>query len=177
MRPSSLKKILGELQLIVDSCAQPRERPGEYHEQKRYYSGKKKNHTMKNQLIVLPSGKDIVDVVTGQPGAKSDINIFRERKDNFSREQKFIGDKAYEGESQITSPQKKPKGGELTLVEKATNKEISKSRIFVEHLIRLVKIFKVAGEIFRLNCKNYDSAILAICGLVRLRINALILTT
>jgi hypothetical protein len=28
---------------------------------------------MKNQLIVLPDGKDIVDVVAGKPGPKSDI--------------------------------------------------------------------------------------------------------
>ena len=33
---------------------------------------------MKNQLIVLPKGKDIVDVVAGQPGSKSDINILGE---------------------------------------------------------------------------------------------------
>lgn len=172
-----VREILAELQLIVDSCEQARERPGEDREQKKFYSGKKKNHTMKNQLIVLPDGKDIVDVVTGQPGPTSDINIFRERKDNFLPSQKFIGDKAYQGESQITSPQKKPRGEQLTYLEKQKNKEISKPRIYVEHLIRLLKIFKVAGERFRLDCKNYDSVILAICGLVRLRINALILPT
>jgi hypothetical protein len=57
----------------VDSCEQQRERPREYEEQKKYYSGKKKNHTLKNQLIVLPNGGDIVDIVAGSPGPKSDI--------------------------------------------------------------------------------------------------------
>jgi len=65
---------LTEYELIVDSCEQPRERPGEYQEQKKYYSGKKKNHTFKNQLIVLPTGEDIVDVAAGETGPKSDIN-------------------------------------------------------------------------------------------------------
>jgi len=73
----------------------PIERPGEYQEQKKYYSGKKANHTRKGQLIVLPNGKDIVDVVAGKPGPKSDINLFRETKKEFNEQQKFSGDKAY----------------------------------------------------------------------------------
>ena len=48
----------------MDSYEQPIERPSEYQEQQKYYSGKKKNHTRKGQIIVLPSGKDIVDIVT-----------------------------------------------------------------------------------------------------------------
>ena len=58
--------------------APPRERPGQYKEQKKYYSGKKKSHTFKNQITVLPDGQDIVDVITGEPGPKSDITLFRE---------------------------------------------------------------------------------------------------
>jgi hypothetical protein len=58
-----VKEILTDFELIVDSCEQPRERPGDYEKQKEYYSGKKKNHTFKNQLIVMPLGKDIVDVI------------------------------------------------------------------------------------------------------------------
>lgn len=169
-------EILAQLQLIVDSCEQVRERPSDYQSQKKFYSGKKKSHTMKNQLIVLPDGKDIVDVVAGEPGPKSDINIFRECKTKFAPSQKFTGDKAYQGDPQITTPQKKPKGVSLTLSEQKNNQQLSKTRIFVEHIIRVVKIFKVAGERFRLDCKNYDRVILAICGLARLRINALILT-
>jgi len=87
-------EILAQLQLIVDSCEQVRERPSDYQAQKKFYSGKKKNHTMKNQLIVLPDGKDIVDVVAGEAGPKSDINIFRECKTKFAPSQKFSGDKA-----------------------------------------------------------------------------------
>ena len=49
-------------------------------EQKKYYSGKKKNHTFKNQLIILPEGKDIVEVTVGKKGPQSDINIFRENQ-------------------------------------------------------------------------------------------------
>jgi len=57
---------------------------------------------------------------------------------------------------------------------KEDNKKKSQERIFVEHLIRILKIFRVASERFRLNSKNYSQVILTVCGLVRLRIGALI---
>jgi len=43
-----VQEILSELELIVDSSEQVRDRPGDYEEQKAFYSGKKKNHTRKN---------------------------------------------------------------------------------------------------------------------------------
>lgn len=79
------------------------------------------------------------------------------------------------GEPNIKTPQKKPKNRELTTRQKQQNKELSTKRIFVEHIIRLVKIFRVASERFRLNQEKYEQVILTISGLVRLRIGALIL--
>ena len=87
----------------------------------------------------------------------------------------FQGDKAYLGGENITTPYKKPRGGELTINQKAENKEFSSKRIFVEHVIRLVKIFQIARQRFPLNSRTYDEVIFTICGLVRLRIGALIL--
>jgi hypothetical protein len=45
-------------------------------EQEKYYSGKRSNHTFKTQMVILPNGRDIVDVVAGEPGPKSDITLF-----------------------------------------------------------------------------------------------------
>lgn len=163
--------------MIVDSCEQLIERPGEYQEQKKYYSGKKKSHTFKNQLIVLPDGRDIVDVVAGKPGPKSDINIFREQRKGFAPTQRFNGDKGYVGEPAINTPHKKPKNQELSPEQKQENKEFSSERIFVEHIIRLLKVFRVAQERFRLNPRKYEQIILTICGLVRLRIGTVVLPT
>ncbi|BAY50258.1 transposase (plasmid) [Scytonema sp. HK-05] len=159
----------------MDSAEQLRERPREYTEQKKYYSGKKKNHTFKNQITVLPNGKDIVDVIAGEPGPKSDITLFRQGKKSFDKNQKFQGDKGYEGEPSIKSPTKKPKKGKLTQLQKQENKKLASQRIFVEHLIRVIKIFRVASERFRLNPKKYEQIIMTICGLVRFRMGALVL--
>ena len=170
-----VQALLTNYELIVDSSEQSRERPGEYREQKKYYSGKKKSHTFKNQIIVLPGGKDIVDVIAGEPGPKSDINLFRSAQKGFDMNQKFKGDKGYVGEQSINTPPKKPKKGELTPSQTETNKQLASERIFVEHLIRVVKIFRVASERFRLNPRKYEQVIMTICGLVRFRIGTLVL--
>nr|WP_293162959.1 transposase family protein [Okeania sp. SIO2C9] len=118
------------------------ERPREYEKQKEYYSGKKKTHTKKRvlhspshgeckkhsrkgQVIVLPKGKDIVDISAGEPGKKSDIQYFRETEKKFDSKQKFSGDKAYTGELRIKTPKKKPKKRELTDSEKSQNREFA----------------------------------------------------
>ena len=58
---------------------------------------------------------------------------------------------------------------------KEENKEKARKRIFVEHVIRLIKIFGIARERFRLKDNNYQKVILTICGLVRLIIGSFIL--
>ncbi len=111
----------------------------------------------------------------GKPGPTSDKKIFDERQKSFDPEQKFQGDKAYQGGKSIKTPQKKPRNKELTVEEKLKNKELASERIFVEHVIRLLKIFRVAQERFRLKPHKYDQIIMTICGLVRFRIGALVL--
>lgn len=170
-----VKELLEEYELIVDSLEQAIERPEDNEEQKKHYSGKKKQHTLKSQIITIPPMKDIVDVVIGEPGPTSDISMFREQQEKFSSAQKFKGDKGYVGGENITTPKKKPRNKELTEAEKARNKIISGERIFVEHMIRVMRIFRIASERFRLNRDTYKNVILVICGLVRLRIGSLVL--
>ncbi|MBP5975321.1 transposase [Brasilonema sp. CT11] len=67
----------------------------------------------------------------------------------------------------MKTPTKKPNKQELSLEQKEKNKQLASERIFIEHLIRLVKIFRVASERFRLNPRKYEQVILTICGLVR----------
>ncbi|HEY9615153.1 transposase family protein [Allocoleopsis sp.] len=170
-----VKEILREYELIVDSYEQVRERPGDNKEQEKYYSGKSSKHTFKSQIIILPDASDIVDVIAGEPGPKSDITLFRENRDIFDPQQKFKGDLGYQGEELIATPIKTPRNGQLTREQKKENQEFSAKRIFIEHRIRSVKIFRVVQERFRLNPQKYDQVILTICGLVRFRIGALIL--
>lgn len=85
------------------------------------------------------------------------------------------GDQPYIGEDLITTPIKKFRKRELTPEQKEQNKAFSARRIFVEHRIRTVKIFQLAKKKLKLNPQKYEQVILTICGIVRLRIGALIL--
>ena len=58
---------------------------------------------------------------------------------------------------------------------KEDNLKLAQKRRFVEHIIRVMKIFGLARERFRLKDSNYEKVILTICGLVRLRIGAFLL--
>lgn len=65
----------------------------------------------------------------------------------------------------------------MTEHQKEGNKVISSQRIYVEHVIRLLKIFRAAKERFRMKENKYEQIILTVCGLVRLRIGTVILST
>jgi IS5 family transposase len=125
----------------------------------------------------MPTGKEIVDVVVGKPGATSDIKIWRERRTELSDNQKFQRDKAYVGEPAIDTPQKKSRGKEMTIEQKQENQKKAKKRVVVEHLIRLVKTYRIAAERFRLKSSRYERVILAVCGLIRWRIGAIVLNS
>ncbi len=170
-----VQELLTEFELLVDSSEQHRERPGNYREQKKFFSGKKKKHTFKNQFIILPEAQDIVDVIVGRPGPSPDINLLREQQKKFDSAQKFKGDKAYIGEKNVAAPHKKQKNRELSEIQKQENKANSCSRIIREHMIRRVKVFQVAAQRFRLRPQTYEQVILTVCGLVRFRLGALVL--
>ena len=102
-----VKELLTEEKLLVDSTEQPRERPSDYKEQEKYFSGKKKKHTFKNQVISLADGKDIVDAIVGEKGPCADVNLLRKQQEGFSKTKNFEGDKAYIGAERTTTPHKK----------------------------------------------------------------------
>jgi hypothetical protein len=170
---AELEEWLAELpegELLVDTWEQPIPRPQDHDEQKAHYSGKQKNHTRKNQLISLPKGVDIVDVVIGEKGPRSDSKLLEQTQAELPETIPLIGDKAYIGRRNTTTPIKKPKGGELTQAQKDFNRQVSQKRVYVEHVIRVIKIFRIAKEEFRMRSRMYELVIGCVCGLVRLRV-------
>jgi DDE superfamily endonuclease/Helix-turn-helix of DDE superfamily endonuclease len=155
--------------LLVDTWEQPIPRPEDNEVQSSYYSGKKKRHTRKNQVICLPQGLDIVDVVIGEKGPRSDGKLLAQTQAELPDGIPFIGDKAYVGRDNTTTPIKKPPKGELTQAQKDFNKAVSQVRVYVEHVIRVIKIFRIAQEEFRMRMPMYEMVIGCVCGLVRLR--------
>ncbi len=79
-----LCELLEEIELLVDTTEQSRERPSAYQEQKKYYSGKKGFHTLKNSVVSCAKGEDIIDITVGARGPEADINLFRQQQNKFS---------------------------------------------------------------------------------------------
>ena len=66
-----LCSLLEEIELLVDSTEQPRQRPNNYQEQKKFFSGKQRSHTFKNSMISCSKGQDIIDVSVGERGPEA----------------------------------------------------------------------------------------------------------
>ncbi len=154
--------------IIVDSFETPIPRPSLNDRQKRVYSGKKKRHTLKTQIITDQKGK-ILDITSGHRGPKADVKIWNETKlPEELQEKPKLGDKAYLGAVKQTQiPKKKPKGGELSDEEKAANKLISQERIYVEHAIRKVKGFRVVRDEYRLAQGIFPTVVSVVVGLLQ----------
>ncbi len=172
MEQADFERLLADVTgepLIVDAWEQERLRPKDDEKQKACYSGKKKRHTRKNQVIITQGGTDIVDVVFGEEGSRFDGNIFKENQGRLPDSTQYEGDKAYQGQGRMTTPFKIPPKGELTKEQKEFNRVLGERRIYVEHKIREIRIFRISGETFRMADKIYDTVMGSVCGLVRVR--------
>jgi len=152
--------------LIIDSFETPVKRSSINEKQRKKYSGKKKMHTLKSQLITDQNG-EIIQIDAGFDGPKSDIEIYRDTKLKKEwLEKPKLGDKAYVGED-VETPKKKPKGGELSAEEKEQNRAISAKRIRVEHGVRKVKTFKILRQDYRLETWMYPKIAETVVGLIQ----------
>ncbi|MBF0238257.1 MAG: transposase [SAR324 cluster bacterium] len=156
--------------ILIDVSEQPIERPSQG--QKEYYSGKKKRHTIKAQLVVCALTLQILCVVCAK-GKVHDFNVLKES--NFaiaSQIQKRV-DSGYQGMQKLYQnthiPYKKPKGGELTPEQKQYNRQLAKERIYIEHVNRRCKIFRIVKETYRGKHKNFGKTWNLIAGIVNLR--------
>ena len=158
--------------IIGDVEEQPIERP--IINQEESYSGKKKRHTTKNQIIITENGERILNWYNSK-GTTHDYQIIKDSKilpvlEKMKIKGKF--DSGYQGiQNQLSGamiPYKKSKNHELTEEEKKHNKELSKKRIKIEHTNRELKIFRIMKETYRNHMNRYDTKVLIMCGIYNL---------
>lgn len=145
------------LKLVVDATEQRTERRSHGCG----YSGKKKAHTIKTQIVVDKAG-DIRHISKSVPGAIHDKKLFDcsgvQLPDNAK------GDLGYLG-TNLTIPFKSSKLHALTLRQKDHNTRHSKKRIIVEHVFASLKAYRILADRFRGSLINYHSYFLIACGL------------
>ncbi len=177
-RPAKLKEVLENcpsLEFLIDGTERAINRPKDKEKQKRYYSGKKKAHTVKNNVITHRGGK-VVYVSDTYEGRKHDKRIADEEDYRFPRGSKVLQDTGFQGHQPngvtVLQPKKKPRNGELTPNERVVNRAISSLRVEVEHQIGGIKRCQIVVQKFRNRKDNYvDDVMETACGLHNFRLS------
>lgn len=159
---------------IVDATEQPTQRPKEKETQKAHYSGKKKRHTLKTQVVVGPDG-ELMDVSETVPGAQHDKKLYDESGVGayLDEDEAMMGDSGYQGiqhEHLAVLPYKKPQGGQLTAEQKEHNRQVSRIRVVVENTIAQIKTFRIIAEVYRHAREDYNAIFRTVAVLVNRRI-------
>lgn len=166
-RPDRDRKSLGSLteimaafpavRIIIDSKEQRVNRPHGYEAQKPYYSGKKKTHTVKTQVVVDPCGRieGVSDSVAG--GANHDLpllcgsGVLEQLAEGEAAmvDKGYVGAKNYYPDVPVVIPFKTRRGHPLTAEQEAFNREVARYRIVVEHTMAQLNRFTVLRQVFR----------------------------
>lgn len=163
-------------EFLVDCTERLICRPKDNKVQEEYYSGKKKHHSVKNQIIVPPQTRRILAISDTVKGTLHDKKLFDQDSlfDYLPENSTAMADLGYLGTDnrnprlKIILPQKKPPGKELTESEKQSNKVISQIRVRVEHPISYLKHFNILSQKFRgrvTNQQNLDLPIRTIAAI------------
>lgn len=135
--------------------------------QKGKYSGKKKYHTMKIQIIRGVETGFIYEIEIG-PGSEHDIHLWKRTFEGTPKNVTYEVDLGYLGMNKIHQnsriPHKSSKYHKLTEEEIKENKELAKNRIFIEHTNSWIKRFKILSTKFRNHLSYFAKFSVILCG-------------
>ena len=168
IEPFDSNKLSEKKEYIVDVMECPIERPKDKEMQKEYYSGKKKKHTIKIQIIIESDTKKILYVAFDK-GSIHDFNLFKNSTKDLSDLLKILADSGYQGIQNLfknsLTPKKKSKNNPLTAEDKELNHLISSNRIAIEHVNSQLKVFKILSVRYRSRINSFIPRAIFICSL------------
>ena len=156
-------------QVLIDSFETPVPRPSQDEAQRRCYSGKKKRHTVKSQVVTTGDG-EILEIDPGHRGPRSDKKLYEASgvAERYPAAEKRA-DLGYQGLADVQVPHKKPKGGSLAAEHREANRQHARVRVRVEHGIRRLKAFRILREPYRLARGLFPRIAFVVVGLVHLQ--------
>ncbi|MGB3491855.1 MAG: transposase family protein [Elainellaceae cyanobacterium] len=175
--PAKLEAVLEacpSLEFMIDGTERRINRPKDKADRKTYYSGKKKAHTVKNNIISERSG-NVLFLSDTYEGKKHDKKIADEEGYRFPNGSTLWQDTGFQGFAPtgvtIQQPKKKPRKAELSDEEKERNRQISRVWIEVEHHIGGIKRCQIVVQKFRNWMDHYiDDVMETACGLHNFRL-------
>jgi len=142
--PEEVEKYFPGFLSFIDCTEQSIPRPTDNKRKKIFYSGKKKRHTVKTQIMVNNRGF-IIHKSNHKKGRRHDYDIYKENRPVTPKEVVNVVDLGYLGiekdfPEQLSSiPKRKKRNQELSDDHKNYNKNHSKKRIVIEHTICRLK--------------------------------------
>jgi hypothetical protein len=164
--------------VLVDSFEQDVQRPADKAEADRWYSGKKKRHTVKTQVAVCEETGWFVDVCGDAVGPFSDLTLLSASglARRLHPDLELIGDGGYvgmaefRGEGRAVTPRRKPRGRPRPEADRGWNRSLARRRVGVEHAIGRLRAFGSLAERDRSHRRGHEARVVAVAGLVNRRL-------
>jgi DDE superfamily endonuclease len=158
-------------EIFVDGTEQELPKPKDKGRRKDLYSGKRKRHTAKVQVV--STKRLVLHLCRHVPGRVSDHLLLRATGVMRQVPEGVVVrvDKGYEGleeeypEVKVEKPLKARRGHPLTVLEKILNRTMSALRMPVEHVIGHLKKYRMLAGIYRGKPERYDENASVIAGL------------
>lgn len=165
-----------DLAVIIDTFEQRVQRPRDRDAADRLYSGKKKQHTLKSQIVIDEVTGEIADVAESVPGPTADITLAGQSGvlARLPPGVGVLGDLGYPGLDKLhplgAIPRRKPRGRDRPPEDIAYNRAFARRRIAVEHTIGQVRSYQSLSQTDRQHRRNHSSRVRAVAGLVNRRL-------
>jgi hypothetical protein len=173
--PEDVEKHFPGFIAFIDCTEQQIPRPENRGRRRMYFSGKKKRHTVKTQIMV--NNRGIIIHKTGHKrGRRHDYHIYKKDHPVTPNQVVNVFDLGYIGvgkdfpDLKSSLPNRKRGCQNLSREEKEYNQSHARERIVIEHTICLLKKYRIMGDIFRNSLKKYDKVSHIVSGLVNYRL-------
>ena len=163
--------------MVTDATEQPRQRPPR-RTQRRWYSGKRKRHTLKTQITVNKTGR-ILLVSASVPGRVHDYRLSKRSRlaERLPPQAHLALDRGYDGAATdyptlaIALPVKRRRNHRvLTRSERLCNRLQARRRIIVEHVFSRLKKYQVLAQVYRHRITDYNRRFRNIAALTNFRL-------
>ena len=163
-----------DLAVIVDTFEQRVQRPRDRATADRYYSGKKKQHTLKAQVATDRHTGKVVDVPDSVCGPTNDLALLKASGllDRLAPDVGALGDLAYVGIAPLHptglgfTPRRKPRERPRPPEDIVYNTAFAAERISVEHTIGRLRRYQALTQLDRHHRQGHSARVRAVAGLV-----------
>jgi hypothetical protein len=176
-----LLKDTPELAVIIDTFEQRVQRALDHDEADSYYSGKKRQNTLKSQVAVNEETGEVVHVPDSVKGPTADLTLLKQSGllQCLPEGVGALGDLAYLGIDTLhrlgAAPRRKPRGKERPPEDILYNQTFSKRRIIVENTIGRMRRYRSLSQMDRNHRQLHSERTRAVAGLVNRQIRSRLL--